>query len=192
MSPRGVAPSGAPDAGRALPRPPRLHGTIDGARLPGKAVASDEAGTSMESVMRNIFAFLRQSGDPLLEREFRELYQEPNVLYTRYGTLLAIVGFGGFYLMDAVAGRSPAIDWAGAARLAITLSSSPQRCGLLLLAVVRHTLLYARSQPLLPRGGRRRRAPANHGAWVPSLSELYWSLNASLVTAIIVIYGFAG
>ena len=66
--------------------------------------------------MKDVFAFLRTSGDPILEREFRALYQEPNVRYAMFGTLLAVVGFGGFHLMDVAAGRVPALDWAGAAR----------------------------------------------------------------------------
>ena len=70
--------------------------------------------------MRNVFEFLRPSGDPRLEQEFRAVYQEPNLRYAQIGLLLAIAGFGGFYVIDALAGRVSTVDGTGAARLALT------------------------------------------------------------------------
>jgi signal transduction histidine kinase len=141
--------------------------------------------------MRNIFAFLRRSADPLLEREFRQLYQEPNVRYVRYGTLLAIVGFGGFHLMDVAAGRLPALDWAGAARLAITLHFIAATIVVTCWRpfVTRHYTIVANLFFLVAVQGAALLPLAVHGAASPP--ELYWSLNASLVTAIIVTYGFS-
>jgi signal transduction histidine kinase/CheY-like chemotaxis protein len=145
----------------------------------------------MEKRVRNIFAFLRQSADPLLEREFRELYQEPNVRYARYGCVLAIVGFGGFHLMDVAAGRTPAMDWAGAARLAITLYFVAATIVVTYWRafVTRHYTLVANLFFLVAVHGAALLPIAVHG--VVSPPELYWSLNASLVTAIIVTYGFS-
>jgi len=141
--------------------------------------------------VKDVFAFLRTSGDPILEREFRALYQEPNVRYAMFGTLLAVVGFGGFHLMDVAAGRVPALDWAGAARFALT--------SIFVLA----TYIVFRYQDFVTRFYTPLAnvffLVAAHGAallpiavyGVESPVELYWSLNASLVTATIVIYGFS-
>ncbi|MEO5678022.1 MAG: ATP-binding protein [Usitatibacter sp.] len=141
--------------------------------------------------MRDVFEFLRHSGDPLLEREFRELYQEPNVRYAMFGVLLAVVGFGGFHLMDVAAGRVPALDWAGAARLGLTLMFAGAA-----LVISRYREFVTRFYTpvaniffLVAVQGAALLPIAVHGG--QSQSELYWSLNASLVTAVIVIYGFS-
>ena len=63
--------------------------------------------------MRDLFAFLRPASDRKLEREFREIYQQPNLRYAQIGFLLAIAGFGGFYVMDALVGRVAALDATG-------------------------------------------------------------------------------
>ena len=141
--------------------------------------------------MRNVFAFLRHSPDPHLEREFRELYQEPNVRYALYGTLLAVVGFGGFHLMDVAADRVPAMGWSGGARLALTLFFVTAT----LVVACRRAFVIRFYTPVanvfffVAAQGAALLPIAVYG--VESPLELYWSLNASLVTATIVIYGFS-
>ncbi|MCE9659590.1 MAG: response regulator [Burkholderiales bacterium] len=141
--------------------------------------------------MSSVFAFLRHSGDRQLEREFKELYQEPNVRYARFGVLLAVAGFGGFHAMDVAAGRVPAMDWAGAARLGLTLMFA----GAAVLIVHCREFVLRFYTPLanvfffVAVQGAALLPIAVHGN--RSNTEFYWSLNASLVTAIIVIYGFS-
>jgi len=142
-------------------------------------------------VVRDVFAFLRHSDYPRLEREFRELYQEPNVRYAVFGVLLAVVGFGGFHLMDVAAGRVPPMDGAGVARLGLTLMFA----GAALLIyrcrefVTRFYTPLANVFFLVAVQGAALLPLAVHGS--QSNTEFYWSLNASLVTAIIVIFGFS-
>ena len=141
--------------------------------------------------MRNVFAFFRPAGDPQLEEEFRKVYQEPNLRYAQIGFLLAVAGFGGFYVMDALAGRVPAVGWAGAARLALTLWFA---AGALLVYrfrafVIRFYTPLVNFFFLVAVQGAAFLPIAVHGSQ-PN-TEFYWSLNASLITAIILIYGFS-
>jgi hypothetical protein len=130
-------------------------------------------------------------GRPILEREFRALYQEPNVRYAMFGTLLAVVGFGGFHLMDVAAGRVPALDWAGAARFVLTSIFVLATYIVFHYQDFVHSLLHPARQCVLS-GGRARSALLPIAVYgVESPVELYWSLNASLVTATVVIYGFS-
>ncbi|MEO6325829.1 MAG: ATP-binding protein, partial [Thermoanaerobaculia bacterium] len=108
-----------------------------------------------------------------------------------FGVLLAVVGFGGFHLMDVAAHRVPALDWAGAARLGLTLMFAGAA-----LVISRYREFVTRFYTpvaniffLVAVQGAALLPIAVHGG--QSQSELYWSLNASLVTAVIVIYGFS-
>jgi signal transduction histidine kinase/ActR/RegA family two-component response regulator len=141
--------------------------------------------------LRNVFAFLQFSGDPQLEHEFRTVYREPSVRYLRIAFLLGFVAFAGFFAMDAMTGRLDAGPPVSRARIGLIVTFG---AGVLLINryrsfVVRFygpivnifCLLGIQATALFPIAVHEKR----------SSLEFYWSLNTSLVTGIIVIYGFS-
>ena len=141
--------------------------------------------------MRNVFAFLRSRDDPQLEREFRQVYQEPSVRYLQIGFLLGVVGFGGFYLMDALTGRLDAGSAVSMSRAALTLVFCAGAFAIhkYRSLVVRYYTFTVNLFCFIGIQGAALLPFAVHGNRSPS--EFYWSLNSSLVTGVIVIYGFS-
>jgi signal transduction histidine kinase/CheY-like chemotaxis protein len=130
------------------------------------------------------------SFEPALEAEFRHLYQGPRFRYMQASFALGMVGFGVFLLMDVLNGTRSAIPGvpmmraiivaAFAAALAVTYANRE--------LVVRHYTPIVNFFSGLGMLGAALIPMAVHGN--RSSADIYWSVNSSLTTAAIVIYGF--
>jgi signal transduction histidine kinase/CheY-like chemotaxis protein len=142
-------------------------------------------------LVKKVFLFFRHKGDvdPQLERDFRTAYQEPSLHYLQLAFVLGIIGYAGFLAMDLVHGTVPAVPAISIVRIAI--------CALYLVGLIATTFnrqFVARQYTLIVNIvmsigmlGAALVPMALHGN--SSNADIYWSLNSSLTTGAIVIYG---
>jgi signal transduction histidine kinase/AmiR/NasT family two-component response regulator len=141
--------------------------------------------------LKNVFDLLRSSDDAEFEREFRIVYREPGVRYLRIALMLGFVAFAGFFVMDALTGRLDTASPVSKMRMGLIVIFG---AGTLLIGryksfVMRFYGPVVNSFCLLGIQATALFPIAVHGQ--RSASEFYWSLNASLVAGIVVIYGFS-
>jgi len=141
--------------------------------------------------VKNVFLFFRHKDDvdPQLERDFRSAYQEPSLRYVQLAFVLGLIGFAGFLVMDLIHHTVPAMPGVLLARIAI--------CLLLLFGlaittfkrdlVARHYTPIVNFYMFLGMLGAALLPMAVHGN--RSTADVYWSINSSLTTGAIVIYG---
>ena len=143
--------------------------------------------------MKRLFVFFRHSGapDPDLERDFRRIYQEPRFRYMQASFALGMVGFGAFLLMDVMNGMTPAVQGIPTIRGALTLIFAAALAATYFNPnfVIRHYTPIINFFSSLGMLGAAMIPIAVHGH--RSSADLYWSVNSSLTTAAIVIYGFS-
>ena len=141
--------------------------------------------------MRHLPFRLTGFADPLLERDFLRVYQEPGVRYLQVAFLFGLIGFGGFFVMDLVRHTSMAVAAVPAVRAAVVLAyaaafaATHWRRAL----VVRHYTLVVGCFSVLGMLGAALIPIAVHGHRSPA--DIFWSVNSSLTTAVIIIYGFS-
>jgi signal transduction histidine kinase/FixJ family two-component response regulator len=134
--------------------------------------------------------FASEATDLVLERDFRRLYQEPSVRHMRFAFLFGLIGFGAFFLMEYAFRTMPAYSGTPIVRSAIILLFA---AGLALTywksdLVARHytpiinffTVVGVLGAALLPIAVHLHRSSA----------DVYWSVNSSLTSVVIVTYGF--
>jgi signal transduction histidine kinase/CheY-like chemotaxis protein len=141
--------------------------------------------------LKNVFLFFRQKGDAdsTLERDFRVAYQEPSLLYLQLAFVLGIIGFAGFLLMDLIHDTVPAVPGVPSARISICVL---YLFGIALTAlkrqfVARHYTPIVNFYMSIGMLGAALLPMAVHGN--SSTEDIFWSLNSSLTTGAIVIYG---
>lgn len=143
--------------------------------------------------MRNLAVFFRHraGSDPALERDFRRVYQEPSLRYLQIAFIFGLLGFGGFYLMDFVNRTTPAVKAVPVIRAVIVLAFAIALAATYLKRefVVRHYTPILNFFSVLGMLGAALLPIAVHGQ--RSSADIYWSVNSSLITGVMVIYGFA-
>ena len=141
--------------------------------------------------MRQLPFRLTGFADPLLEREFLRVYQEPSLRYLQVAFVFGFVSFAGFFVMDLVNHTSMAVAAVPAVRgvvvlaFAAALAATCWRREL----VMRHYILVLSFFSVLGMLGAALLPIAVHGHRSPA--DIFWSVNSSLTTGVIVIYGFS-
>jgi signal transduction histidine kinase/CheY-like chemotaxis protein len=141
--------------------------------------------------LHSIFRFFDPSTEAALNTEFRKSYQDPGTKFLGIGAALAVVIFGGFYLLDALNGVLPLFGGIQTFRLVV--------CCLLALAAVgllKKREFSTRHYPLIANciifSTLQAAAYVAYKARINlSYIEMYWGMTASLSTGFVVVYGFA-
>jgi signal transduction histidine kinase/FixJ family two-component response regulator len=128
--------------------------------------------------------------EPEIEREYRRIYQEPRFVYMQASFVLGVVGFGAFLLMDVLNGTTAAMPGIYETRAAIVLMFAVALATTYLRRqfILRHYTIVVNVYSALGMLGAALLPMAIHG--LQTSADIYWSVNSSLTTAAIVIYGF--